>query len=68
MEIVGVERLQRSFTAKRIKLTVIFLSYKMTRPCKTFLKYSSKSYKIFFLLLYCFQLDLGPVYMRCMMR
>jgi len=39
VEIAGVERLHRSFTAK-----VIFLSYKMTRPRKTFLMYCSKSY------------------------
>ena len=61
MEIAGVERLQRSFTAKRIKLTVIFLSY---IPRKTLLMYCSKSCKIFFLHLHCFQLDLGPIYMR----
>ena len=54
VEIAGIERLQRSFTAKRIKLTVIFLSYNMTRPSKTFLMYCSKSYWIFFLHLHCF--------------
>ena len=38
VEIAGVERRQRSFTAK-----VIFLSYKMTRPRKMFVIYCSKS-------------------------
>ena len=48
MEIAGVERLQRSVTAKRIKLTVIFLSYKMTRPTKRFSCIAQNHIRYFF--------------------